>query len=1355
MKVRIYKAGGNTGRFISKLDKFLPTAAKGLEVEQMKQLKNAIKYQLDDKNKSENSVVLELVRGGYDYNYSKDLVESVANEIEEDYYSRKKGASKDESTMDSELIPDDEDTSEDEAETKDRLRRKMMSQNMQDDIAQTAEDTDDEDSDDEAYDEEVMNEPSPFEDELETAAFGREVSDNQITWPGMYNDLASMKKGGVPNKSKFIKSTVKKLKKAEKGMQKDPSVNQMPNPFGTINNPLGIDTTPNKALVGAIKNTAQDFVTEQRLKEQAEQMYNQQFMQPNQQQMMPYAEEGGANDWATNLHNYGESLSHSMPSMNTTGMNTNFNGEEMAFGGSSRRVRRANRAFFGLPIAPPGAKTDYEFGPLGGLKRGQVEWDMAGIGQALKDNPQLAGMLMPKIGMGMPSGKGIWNWWTGNTPTMNFGNVFGGGYGGSYGSSTSYGTPKTRLKWATETINNAADPAKNEEAGKLNNNSDQTDQKRKYQEYINWWASTPIEAGYSRSAPITIEEFTAKGEDGKSEYDYWVERTKASSALPSGTVSGSVSGSKSVNAPATVQNKPSNVSSNKPKSNPLKNKPVNKPKDEPKSEPTVTENKAAAINKANSPKVTPPAKKPTVKLSDDPLSFWNSQQVLDKLEKEGKYTPPPSTWDYIEQGIKVIKPEIGYVADKIGSWFGYEHGGFVDSSRPDLTKFIYGGDEYAYGGNVRRFDNGGANQIDPNYRDAGGRNYQDYIDWYGSNAVGEGMSRQAPQTWKEWKAEQDADKNPAGTGTGTNTGTGTGSGTGTGNTTYDQAYFQNMFKNDPAFKQGFETFMRSQTQGQGMGTGMQRQPGNFQWTNNQGTPLVGVGPTSRGFGSGIGNFFGFNKDFNAYYSPQGQITREMISQAMKNPANKVTETKFKDRGKWWNPFDTKRVTEWTINPATGQPAPAASTPGNTPANANAPKSQATNVPSVVTNTSGPRNDQSQNTGIDQTPEDWQYNQPAMDYMKQSLTLGNNAGAGTGAGASQNNTSTQGAGSQMSGSQPTGTNIPNTGVNEDIPKGMFLQTRQDGDYQAGIDRRGRLVSRGTAPQQQPTEEQRQMGQQIMNAMSGRTSPQPTQPIPTFNKQATGNYSDFNQSNMPNARIDGTAQPAPTQPTPAQPAPVQTPASGIPYNTAGPMNMMEEGMAYGGYVPAYMAYGGYMPDYGYGGYYPDGGSTVVGPNPDFAGSQQNDFAKDADGNGIPDYLEVKDAPAAGNEPFKYRLEEESAFSWDPKKTAVGINKTLGAATDVLQAGQFAKSRENENAKYMYAQDIDRQLTYKGLTDEQGIDKKAGFESGRTYIGQYGGAKYAKGGNTYTKGKVYSLTMDEINEIKRRGGSVKFIK
>ena len=523
-------------------------------------------------------------------------------------------------------------------------------------------------------------------------------------------------------------------------------------------------------------------------------------------------------------------------------------------------------------------------------------------------------------------------------------------------------------------------------------------------------------------------------------------------------------------------------------------------------------------------------------------------------------------WDYIKLGSKLLSPF-------------FNQGGFVDFDRPDLNRFIYGGDDYEYGGDIKRFAPGGPNQVDPNYRDAGGRNYQDYIDWYGSTSVDKGMSRQAPQTYAEWKAEQDAERKPAGTGTGTGTNT-----TGTGATNYDQAYFQNMFKNDPKFKQGFEQFLQSQ----GLPTNNQlKQQGNFQWTNNQGTPLVGVGPASKGFGSGIGKFFGFNKDFNAYYSPQGQITREMIAQAMKNPANKVTETKFTDKGKRWNPWDTKEVTEWTVNSATGQPTP----------------------PAINTTELSGRDRR-----IARRDERLNRNTPAESDAYQFT-------------------------STLTGSQET-------------------------------------------PVKEP------MSNEEMLKSQGRV------------------WDEKQQKWLPK--------------------------------------------------PSGMAYGGYMPDYGYGGMmYYDPGGPVVGPNPDFAGPQQNDFAKDADGNGIPDYLEVKDSPAADDKPFKYRLEEETARSWDPKQTAIGVDKTLSAATDVIDAANFAKSREKENAKYMYAQDIDRQLTYKGITDEQGIDKKAGFESGRTYIGQYGGAKYAKGGNTYTKGKVYSLTMDEINEIKRRGGSVKFIK
>jgi hypothetical protein len=195
---------------------------------------------------------------------------------------------------------------------------------------------------------------------------------------------------------------------------------------------------------------------------------------------------------------------------------------------------------------------------------------------------------------------------------------------------------------------------------------------------------------------------------------------------------------------------------------------------------------------------------------------------------------------------------------------------------------------------------------------------------------------------------------------------------------------------------------------------------------------------------------------------------------------------------------------------------------------------------------------------------------------------------------------------------------------------------------------------------------------------------------------------------------------------------------------------------------MAYGGYMPDYGYGGmmHYNPGG-TVVGPNPEFAGTQQNNLAQDKNGNKIPDYLEAGQDPAmgadAGNDPLKYRLEEENAWSWDPKKTGRAMNTGLNIATGIDKKIEFAKNREQENSEFMYAQDVDRQLVQKGLGDpNEGVWKQnIGFESGRTYASKYGGAKFANGGSTYAKGKVYSLTMDEINEIKRRGGSVKFIK
>ena len=1341
MKVRIYKAGGGVGKFISKLDKFLPTAAQGTQVDQMKQLKEAIKYQLDDKNQSESSVVLQLIRGGYDYAYAKDLVDTVSEEIEEDYYSKKnkKGKTEEESMMDSDLIPNEEDL----AEEKDRQKRKLSYQNMSDDIAQTAEDAQYDDEDDDNEFNEMLEAGSPYDEETPTAAYGMEVNDPKIQWPGMFNDMASFKNGGAPNKNKFIKSTVKKLKKAAAGMQKDPSMNDMPSPYGTLENPLGINLTPNKSVVSAIKGTAQNYVNEEAFKKQAEQMYNQQFMQP-------MAANGGASDWATNLHNYGEALSHQMPNMNMNAMNTQYNNQEMSFGGTSRRVRRANKAFFGLPIVPPGAKTDYQFGPLGGLKRGQVEYDLGQIGELLKTNPQLANMLMPKIGMGMPSG-GWWNRWTSNAPAFN---PFGGGFG-SYGSSSSsysYGTPKTRLKWATETVNNAADPAKNDEAAKLKNNSDQTDQKKKYQDYIDWYLSSGTTPGMSKAAPVSFEEFIAKDEDGLSEYDWWV-KTR-SNTTPSSTATNAKVETKTETPKSNTPVK-SNAAKTPAKKSTVQNKPA---------QPDPSQD-ATTINAANAA----PAKPKTV----TPAKPKTPQAKTYASDDEGDGF---GFWDYVGLGAKLLYPGAA-------GWF--EDGGFVDFDRPDLNRFVYGGNEYAYGGGVR-YDGGG--NVDLNMKDPAGRNYQQYIDWYNETPLEKGMSRAAPQTWAEWSAENKP------TGSGTNTGN-------TGTTTYDQTYFQNMFKNDPAFKQGFEQFMKSQglptnsqlqqrqQQGQGTTTNFSKGDGMggpdprgaMRWTNREGTPVVGFGPANQNFGSMLGRAFGISKDFNYYTSPQGQITREMISQMMqgKNPTGKVTETKFKDRGKWWNPFDTKRVTEWTVDGA-GQPTPAAKTtqgPGNAPgynptaagpgysgynadsdgngmpdylqvpnpqdgtgSGANTPMAGTYASSGAPYNTAGPMNT-GENTGIQ---EDFQPNQAAMDYMRQSLSLGQGNTTGT--------TTTTGT-AQPGATPAAGTNVPNTGRNEDIPRGMFLQTSPAG----GIDRKGRLVmyrdeDRPAASTPAPTT-QGQIPTALQNFLSGQGQSQgTTQPIPIFNKQQTGNYQDFNQSNMPNARIDGTAQPAPA----AEPLP-----ENFLMNTSGPMNTMEEGMAYGGYIPGYMAYGGYMPDYGFGGYYPDGGSTVVGPNQDFAGPQQNNIAQDADNNGIPDYLELGKDPAMGADantgPTKYRLEEQSAFTWDPRKTAMGIDQSLRGVTKGLNMAAFTKGREKENAEYMYAQDIDKQGRYRGLGDpNEGVWKdNIGFESGRTYASKYGGPKFANGGSQYAKGKVYSLTMDEINEIKRRGGSVKFIK
>ena len=181
------------------------------------------------------------------------------------------------------------------------------------------------------------------------------------------------------------------------------------------------------------------------------------------------------------------------------------------------------------------------------------------------------------------------------------------------------------------------------------------------------------------------------------------------------------------------------------------------------------------------------------------------------------------------------------------------------------------------------------------------------------------------------------------------------------------------------------------------------------------------------------------------------------------------------------------------------------------------------------------------------------------------------------------------------------------------------------------------------------------------------------------------------------------------------PLYRPGSG---SGSGMYNVGEE-FEEGGYVPDYYTFDGYLP-------MADNG--IVSDTPDFQTVQ--------DPNSV-----------------KYRIEEQSGFSFDPNKLGNTIGVGSNMASSILEDLQSVGAQRFGSNKQNYSRDIDRQLAYRGVTDQEGIDKKAGFESGRTYTGKYGGSKYKEGGQ-YKNGATYSLTQEQIDQIRKMGGDVEFI-
>jgi len=582
------------------------------------------------------------------------------------------------------------------------------------------------DDDDVKEDEVVDIEEQPVE---EPVAYDYNLNEDGVASGDLGDGLDlteddQMKFGG--SKSKTIKH-FKKLLRAAAGTaveEQDNETSSQPNIRGTIDNPSD-PYNNNTNFIGAINNQVKDnFYTKQ-----AEKMYEQQA-----------------------------------------------NGQ-FGFGGN-RRIRRANKAFFGTKTAPVGVDTDYKFGLLGNLKEGTIKWD-----------PEMITNMMQQFGT--------------NQAYQGFG--YDPGYGGGrWNSSYNTGWKKTkvagttRLEKVIKTINSAADPTKVNNV-ELNNDPVKTSNTEWMGE--NAWdvpeTWTPEFLAYRKSIdpadfPETNKPWAPLTDPRGTVYNYNnLEGLNYETGLPLRDADGRLMLNKDGEKYEKLAG-PSYYFAGLEQSSPYS---------------YLLEDEYTKAN--NIKKFTDYTPEQQKQLQDF------DQRSLLVRDKQGNdysslnYDAPDYGEQVLDPAREAIMPHYdainkqrefqkrfspNTIPDVPSVWSPYtepieEDGGFVDPSQMQpgvLQKFFSGGYDditqedidftnsknttgsYAYGGGIKKFGPGGPNQVDPNYRDAGGRNYQDYIDWQGEDAIdtdvsGNKMSRQAPLSWADWKAEQDAEKNPNGT----------------------------------------------------------------------------------------------------------------------------------------------------------------------------------------------------------------------------------------------------------------------------------------------------------------------------------------------------------------------------------------------------------------------------------------------------------------------------------------------------------------------------------------------------------------------------------------------------------------
>jgi hypothetical protein len=605
-------------------------------------------------------------------------------------------------------------------------------------------------------------------------------------------------------------------------------------------------------------------------------------------------------------------------------------------------------------------------------------------------------------------------------------------------------------------------------------------------------------------------------------------------------------------------------------------------------------------------------------------------------------------------------------------------GGFVDAANMDpntLAKFIYGGDEYVYGGDVlpKAYDgyitnfqkqmNATKNRIDQ----MGSKNPVD-VNPFAGNAFGKATTGIQPSGTVGNRFQPSGQPN-----TGTTTQDGTGTTTNTNQTKTTTTTNQGQPQFDPNTMAQFQQYMQM----------MQGQPG------------MGQGQFSVGRPQRLG--FGLSRDFN--YSSGFSPVNWQVPEGTKG----VKQTSYKDRGKWYNPFDTKRITEWRIDNGEAPAAPGATTTtgdgsktgteGSTGTNVNPKGEPGTTERGWGAEELDTRKERRRARKMDKWMDEID-NQRAIDKQMDE-------DAANEAIEDDSKAPTRGA-----------SQIP---LKSSIQAPETIQSQSESAVSSSNPFTGNAFS----------------GNQFGSAGTG------VQPSGDLKfAQSPNNFTMSGQSNVSSNKFAGNAFGTANtgisgnmQNTNLEEEDVQ---SGIPYNTSGPMSEgMNQGFAYGGYVPEYMAYGGYIP-----------------------------MAKPGI---VVDKAEFSDPNLIG------RTVEQSAYTFKPGQLATdlfsGPTSLTGLTTNILNARDEGK-KMNQAAQRSRTSDAATANTGQsgfGSAERKGSDLMA--SGNETQYGStpgkqgYEGGLYGKKGGSmntqYAKGKVYSLTMDQIKAIEAAGGKVEYIK